>query len=60
MTKSVSVFARVTPDENKRLEKLMQLTLRSKTDMVRWLINKEYDRIFDPKGEKRPEAETNR
>lgn len=40
-----SLGIRITEKENQRLEELARTTNRSKTDMVRWLINQEYVRL---------------
>lgn len=60
MKRNVSLGIRISEIEKERLDRLSETTLRSRAGVVRWLINKEYDRVFDPKGEKQPEAETDR
>lgn len=44
MNKDINIAIRVDPETNEQLEKLTAITVRTKSDMVRWLIREEYMR----------------
>ena len=43
MNKDISINIRIDEDNQRMLDELCQETVRTKSDMVRYLIRKEYD-----------------
>ena len=46
MAKDIQVGLRIDEETKSRLDKLCEVDYRSQSDVVRWLINSEWDRRF--------------
>ncbi len=46
MAKTVQVAIRVDEEEKDKLDQLCEATVRNQSDMVRYLIRKEWDQMF--------------
>jgi metal-responsive CopG/Arc/MetJ family transcriptional regulator len=46
MNKEISIALRIDEETNKQFDQLIKLTVRTRSDMVRWLIREEWRRVF--------------
>ena len=47
MAKTVPITVRLDEEEKDKLDQLCEVTVRTQSDMVRYLIRKEWDLVFD-------------
>ena len=60
MTKDTQINLRVDDEENRMLEELAEQTVRTKSDMVRFLIRKEYQALVSVSSSSQAETEIKR